>query len=380
MSWPLVAIEEFCSTGSGGTPSRNKSEFYNGSIPWIKSGDLRENVVTQASEFITPEAIEKSSAKLVKSGAILLAMYGATVGRMALLGIDAATNQAVCNIIPDEEKAFPKYVYYALLNKVPEFINNAFGGAQPNINQGMIKSTKIIFPPLAEQKRIAAILDKADSIRRKRQQAIQLADDFLRSVFLEMFGDLSKDKMTRFGEVVTLDAKMVDPRGPEYIDLLHFGPDRIEKGTGRLLPALTAREEKLISKKFLFDESYVLYSKIRPYLKKCALANSIGLCSADMYPIKPIEGKTTREFIWLLLLSNIFTTYTKTLPDRASIPKLNQAELASFEFCLPEYSRQKKLSKIVRAIIVMKGKVENDLHESESLFSCLNQKAFRGEL
>lgn len=189
MNWPLVKISDFCYTTSGGTPSRSNEAFYDGDIPWIKSGDLRENVITQASEYISELALQKSSAKLIPTGAILLAMYGATVGRMAILGIDAATNQAVCSIIPDKNKAFLKYVYYALLHKVPEFLQNAVGGAQPNISQGIIKDTKIPLPPLEEQKRIAAILDKADAIRQKRQQAIELADEFLRSVFLDMFGD-----------------------------------------------------------------------------------------------------------------------------------------------------------------------------------------------
>lgn len=189
MRWPLVKISDFCQTGSGGTPSRDVPEYYQGDIPWIKSGDLRENIVTSATEFISCEAIQKSSAKIVPHGAILVAMYGATVGRMALLGIDAATNQAVCNIVPDASKADTKYVYYALLSKVPVFLRSAIGGAQPNISQGLIRSTEIPLPSLPEQKRIAAILDKANAIRRKRQQAIQLADDFLRAVFLDMFGD-----------------------------------------------------------------------------------------------------------------------------------------------------------------------------------------------
>lgn len=189
VSYPLVKISEFCKTGSGGTPSRTNLEFYDGDIPWIKSGELRESIITTTSEFITENAVKKSSAKIVPKGAILLAMYGATVGRMAMLGIDAATNQAVCNIVPDENIAFPRYVYYALSNKVPYFLNNAVGGAQPNISQGMIKDTEILLPPLPEQKRIAAILDKADSLRRKRQQAMQLTDEFLRAVFLDMFGD-----------------------------------------------------------------------------------------------------------------------------------------------------------------------------------------------
>ncbi|HFQ7965945.1 TPA: restriction endonuclease subunit S, partial [Pseudomonas aeruginosa] len=155
-----------------------------------------------------------------------------------------------------------------------------------------LKENVVPVPPLPEQKRIAAILDKADAIRRKRQQAIQLADDFLRAVFLDMFGDVIEgaENVVRFSDVAVLDAPMVDPRVDEYIDLIHIGPDRIEKKIGKLLPALTAREEGLISKKFLFDDRYVLYSKIRPYLRKCAMAEGVGLCSADMYPVRPVEG------------------------------------------------------------------------------------------
>lgn len=160
-----------------------------------------------------------------------------------------------------------------------------------------LKENVVPVPPLPEQKRIAAILDKADAIRRKRQQAIQLADDFLRAVFLDMFGDVIEgaENVVRFSDVAVLDAPMVDPRVDEYIDLIHIGPDRIEKKIGKLLPALTAREEGLISKKFLFDDRYVLYSKIRPYLRKCAMAEGVGLCSADMYPVRPVEGVATKD-------------------------------------------------------------------------------------
>lgn len=186
----FVALKEFCKTSSGGTPSRDRSEFYtNGHIPWVKSGELRETIITNTSEKITNLALEQSSAKLVPAGSILLAMYGATVGRMALLGIEASTNQAVCSIQPDPMKADTKYIYHALLAKIPEFLNKAVGGAQPNISQAVIKDTKIHLPSLTEQKRIAYILEKAHSICCKRREALTLADDFLRAVFLEMFGD-----------------------------------------------------------------------------------------------------------------------------------------------------------------------------------------------
>ncbi|MGU4146541.1 restriction endonuclease subunit S [Pseudomonas aeruginosa] len=245
-----------------------------------------------------------------------------------------------------------------------------------------LKENVVPVPPLPEQKRIAAILDKADAIRRKRQQAIQLADDFLRAVFLDMFGDVIEgaENVVRFSDVAVLDAPMVDPRVDEYIDLIHIGPDRIEKKIGKLLPALTAREEGLISKKFLFDDRYVLYSKIRPYLRKCAMAEGVGLCSADMYPVRPVEGVATKEFLWMLLLSDFFTAYTESLPARANIPKLNREELEAFTLSLPDYSRQLKFSSIVRATNIAGQCVVESAAYVDGAFVSLSQKAFSGQL
>ncbi|MGQ9995792.1 restriction endonuclease subunit S [Pseudomonas aeruginosa] len=275
-----------------------------------------------------------------------------------------------------------RYLFYFMDKYVERLRELSIGGVIKYIKLGMLTDAEIPLPPLAEQKRIAAILDKADAIRRKRQQAIQLADDFLRAVFLDMFGDVIEgaENVVRFSDVAVLDAPMVDPRVDEYIDLIHIGPDRIEKKNGKLLPALTAREEGLISKKFLFDDRYVLYSKIRPYLRKCAMAEEVGLCSADMYPVRPVEGVATKEFLWMLLLSDFFTAYTESLPARANIPKLNREELEAFTFSLPEYSQQLKFSSIVRATNIACQRVVESAADVDGAFESLSQKAFSGQL
>ncbi len=232
---------------------------------------------------------------------------------------------------------------------------------------------EVSLPSISEQQRDSKILEKADSLRSKRQEAIHLAHDFLRAVFIDMFGglDIASNPTVRLADVVALDAPMVDPTHEDFADLLHVGPDRIEKGNGQLMECETARAEGLISKKFLFDERYVLYSKIRPTLKKCALAEFRGLCSADMYPVRPSRDDMTREFIWGLLLSDVFDRYVSTLADRANIPKLNRVELNAFEFRLPPVELQRKYSAIVRRTMNMKRRHNTFLQQANSLPAAL---------
>jgi len=188
-------------------------------------------------------------------------------------------------------------------------------------------------------------------------------------VFIDMFGELDNASYPQvaLADVVTLDAPMVEPTSDEFADMLHVGPDRIEKGNGQLFACETARAEGLTSKKFLFDERYVLYSKIRPALKKCALAGFRGLCSADMYPVRPSGEEVTREFIWGLLLSDAFDRYVSTLPDRANIPKLNRVELNAFQFRLPSIESQRKYSSIVQRTMALKRQHYTFLKQATAL-------------
>lgn len=150
-----------CETGSGGTPlSSNKSYYDGGKIPWLVSGEVAQGEITRCGKFITELGLKNSAARVFPKDTVVVAMYGATAGQVGLLRIEACTNQAVCGIFPNE-KFVPKFLYYALLEKKTELISQAVGNAQPNISQIKIKSTIVARPPLSEQRRIVAILDKA---------------------------------------------------------------------------------------------------------------------------------------------------------------------------------------------------------------------------
>ncbi len=173
-NWIWVELGDILETTSGGTPSRGRSDYYNGTIPWVKSGELNYNIITKTEEQITDAALQSSSAKLFPKGTMLIALYGATVGRLAFLGIDASTNQAVCGIFQNSNIHI-KYIYYCLMNQYSYLISLSAGGAQPNISQTIIKKVNIPLPPLNEQNRIVDKLDELLSELEKGKAQLQIA-------------------------------------------------------------------------------------------------------------------------------------------------------------------------------------------------------------
>jgi len=167
-----VLIGDLLSVSSGGTPSRKKSEYFvQGTIPWVKTGELKGKFANKPSECISQLGLDNSSAKLFPPKTVLLAMYGATIGACSILEFEAATNQACAALLPNDE-CNEVYLYYYLCSIKDDLIRKGVGGAQPNISAGLIKKIKIPLPPLVEQQKIAAILDAADALRQKGQQLI----------------------------------------------------------------------------------------------------------------------------------------------------------------------------------------------------------------
>ena len=158
-NWVWVRLGEIGIWGSGATPNRSNPDFYrNGDINWLKTGDLNDGYIDETSEKITALAVEKSSVTLQPIGAVLIAMYGATIGKLGILNIPATTNQACCACVPFKG-VLNKYLFYFLLFNRSNFILMGAGGAQPNISKEKIVSTLIPLPPLTEQQQIVAKLE-----------------------------------------------------------------------------------------------------------------------------------------------------------------------------------------------------------------------------
>ncbi|MDD5496971.1 MAG: restriction endonuclease subunit S [Atribacterota bacterium] len=160
--WEVVRLGDVAGTYSGGTPSRNQKEYFEGEIGWLKSGELNDNYIYSTKEYITEEALKNSSAKYVENNTLLIAMYGATSGKVGLAKTKFTINQAICAINPNS-KFCPEFYFFYFQTIRDKLLSMRFGGAQPNLNQQIIKNLKIPLPPLPTQQKIASMLSAIDA-------------------------------------------------------------------------------------------------------------------------------------------------------------------------------------------------------------------------
>ena len=157
-NWSWCRLGNIGDWAAGSTPSRSYPEYYNGTIPWLKTGDLNDGYITNIPESISEEALKNTSVRLNPSGSVLIAMYGATIGKLGILTFPATTNQACCACSP-LDGINNHYLFYYLLSQKDNFVYRSVGGAQPNISKEKIVTTLMPVPPYEEQRQI---LDKID--------------------------------------------------------------------------------------------------------------------------------------------------------------------------------------------------------------------------
>ena len=194
MAWEKVKLGDICAwVTSGGTPLTSKADYYSPKeIPWLKTQEVNYCRIYETNNQISKKGLENSSAKLIPANAVIVAMYGQgdTAGRVAINKIPLCTNQACCNLVIDENKANYEFVYYNLCTLYDKLVSLKNGGAQPNLNAGLIKNLEISLPPLSTQKRIADILSAYDDLIENNQKQIKLLEEAAQRLYKQWFIDL----------------------------------------------------------------------------------------------------------------------------------------------------------------------------------------------
>lgn len=392
--WKIKTLGEVCETTSGGTPSRGNKSFYNGTIPWVKSGELNKGIIYDTEEKITEEAIKNSSAKIFPKGTLLIALYGATIGKLAFLGVDAATNQAVCGIYQNEN-IDSKYIYNFLFHKKQELVKQGIGGAQPNISQTILKKLELPIPPLETQQAIVSKIEELFSELDKGNEDLKTAQQQLKtyrqSVLKWAFEGKLTNKKVKDGvlpkgwEIVKMaDVIKLSPlkHKPEKVeDLFYIGLEHIEKHTGKLKTTVGFEKIKTVKNKFLKGD--ILYGKLRPNLNKVYLSKEEGVCSTDILVLKLAEN-CLGKYLHQIMISTHFVNEMSENTSGVNLPRVSTKFIMNYEIPLPSIEEQNLIILEIESRLSVADKIEESIAQSllqaETLRQSILKKAFSGEL
>ena len=378
-------LGDICDIKSGGTPSRRKKEYWDsGTIPWVKIGDIKGKYISNTSEFITEQGLNESSAKLFKKGTLLYTIF-ATLGEVAILDIDATTNQAIVGISHTNE-VDTNYLYYFLKSK-KEYVNDIGRGvAQNNINLSMLKDMDIYIPSLVIQNKIVDILDKAQQLIDKRKEQIEALDELVKSKFIEMFGDPVSNPMNWDKKRLADECNIITGNTPSRKVEAYYG-DYIEwiksdNITGAGVYLSTARE--YLSKQGLkvgrsIEKDSILMTCIAGSIKcigNVAIADRKVAFNQQINGIEPLKNNV----YFMLQQFNLSQKYIQSTINMSLKGILSKGQLSELEFIFPPIEKQNEFAEFFKQVDKLKFEMEKSLKELEDNFNSLMQKAFKGEL
>ncbi|WMJ23709.1 restriction endonuclease subunit S [Paludicola sp. MB14-C6] len=383
--WQMVRLGDICKITSGGTPSKAHPEYYeNGTIPWIKTGDLKNKYVSYNVDKITESGLKNSSAKMFPEGTLLIAMYGATIGACSILSFDACTNQA-CAAFLSIKNLDVSFLYYYLRSQKENFIKLGVGGAQPNISATILKDYTIPLPPIEVQQKIAKTLDAASELLAMRKQQLQELDNLIQSTFYDMFGDpVTNEKGWEVGTIRDIVSEVkygTSKAATEFGQYKYLRMNNITySGSMDYTNLKYINLEEKEAKKYLVVKGDVLFNRTnsKELVGKTAVFKEDEPMVIAGYLIKiKVNDRANSEFLSGILNSkygkNTLTGMCKAIIGQANI---NAQELQNIKITLPPLSLQNKFAEIVTKIEEQKELVQKAIDESQYLFDSLMSEYF----
>lgn len=406
--WGWKKVKEVClKITSGGTPLRKNLAYYNGNIPWVKSGDLNDNYLSHTQETITEEGLTNSSAKIFPKGTVLIALYGATIGKTAILNIEAATNQACCGLIVNERKILNKYLFYFLRSRINEYKKSGFGGAQDNISQGLIKKTEIPIPfpnntkkSLEVQqvivKKLDAFFKEYDILKEEKQKAKEKRELIYPSALFKLLEKYRNKNKIKIGELVNngsiLEIKSGFPSGKHTREgeLIHIRPMNINlKGRLDLSKCKYVNPDPDKKETYKLRKGDIIFNNTNSpeLVGKTMCFNSDANClySNHMTRIRVDKEKINPNYLAIYLHNlwrqGFFKIICRSHVSQASV---NNSMLKDVEIILPSIKEQDKIveqmNNISKPMSMITKESISIIKNIESLPHSVLTKAFQGEL
>lgn len=404
-NWVWVRLKSVASWGSGGTPSRKHEEYYNGDILWIKTGELNNGWIYDTEEKITDEGLKKSSAKLFPPYSVLIAMYGATIGKVAILGVPATTNQACACAVCNKSLLY-MYLFYYCISQKNVFIEKGKGGAQPNISQIILKQHPIPLPPLFEQQRIVERIEelfaKLDEAKERLQEA---ADSFAvrkAAILHKAFtGELTKQWRLENG---VSDESWEEKKLGEVGSWLGGGTPSTSREeyweNGNIL-WITSKDMKsaVIEDTLMKVNEIGVKNSSANYIEKPALLVVMrsGILRRT-FPVamvkKPftvnqdlkaiIPDKDDLEFLFLMLLSNERRILDSCMKNGTTVESINSNALKAFAFKCPTLPEQHEIVRLIDDLLARERSAQQAAEQALASIDLMKKsilaRAFRGEL
>ncbi len=384
--WKFVKLSDIANISSGGTPRRNVQEYWNdGVIPWLKISDLKKTYINYAEEKITQKGLDDSSAKIFPKGTIVYSIF-ATLGAVGILEISAATNQAIAGIIPNNSLIETKYLYHCLQSEKNNILEKKSHATQDNINLTILRNHEIPLPPLPTQKKIAAVLEKAEKLREWRKEADGLIDRFLESTFLEQFGDIEKNEKgwgTNAIKEVVLKNEKVNP-GKDFptLQFIYVDISSVNSIKGKIISTseiLGANAPSRAQQKIKTGD--LLVSTVRPNLNAVALVPETldgQICSTGFCILRADRTKILPEYLFIISRSGYFIDSLVKVAKGASYPAVSNKDITSLKIQVPPIELQNKFANIYKQIEQIREYQNQSKQKIDNFFNVLMQKAFNG--
>lgn len=405
--WKKLPLGSVFKTTSGGTPSRRNPAFYNGTIPWVKSGELESNIILDTEEKITQEAINASSAKIFPKGTLLIALYGATIGKLAKLGIDAATNQAVCGIFENEEHDLD-YLYWFLFRKRRDLIKAGIGGAQPNISQAILKSLEILLPPKEVQQQIVSKIEELFSELDKGIEELKTAQQRLKvyrqAVLKWAFeGKLTNEdvkdgelperwQLKAINEVAKLNPKLPSKENISDDLEVQFLPMKLVEEVVNKVHLDETKKFKDVQKGSYtpFINGDVIFAKVTPCMENGKVAvvenlkNGIGYGSSEFHVIRCSDELLNKFAFYFIVQDNFRNEATNAMTGAVGLRRVPKQFIENYIIPLPTVEEQQQIVQEIESRLSVCDKIEetitNSLKQAEALRQSILKKAFEGKL